>query len=203
MQALRKTVGDITGRFGGAYSARRAEAREPCGELWMALGDAGFIGINVPEEYGGGGAGLRELAAVCEETAAAGAPLLLLLVSQAISAGVIGRYGCEGQKTRWLPGLASGRSKVVFAITEPDAGSNTHELSTVAVRDGEDWLLSGTKYYISGVDEADAVLVVARTGAQRGRDPGTNKPRLSLFVVPVDTPGPGGRARRPRGPGHP
>jgi alkylation response protein AidB-like acyl-CoA dehydrogenase len=143
----------------------------------------------VPEEYGGGGAGLRELAAVCEETAAAGCPLLLLLVSQAISAEVIGRYGDEEQKTRWLPGLASGRSKVVFAITEPDAGSNTHELSTVAVRDGEDWLLSGTKYYISGVDEADAVLVVARTGAQRGRDPGTNKPRLSLFVVPVDTPG--------------
>ena len=189
MQALRKTVADITGRFGGAYYARHAEAHEPCDELWSALGEAGFIGINVPEEYGGGGAGLRELAAVCEETAAAGAPLLLLLVSQAISAEEIGRYGSEEQKTRWLPGLASGRSKVVFAITEPDAGSNTHELSTVAVRDGEDWLLSGTKYYISGVDEADAVLVVARTGTQRGRDPGTGKPRLSLFVVPVDTPG--------------
>jgi alkylation response protein AidB-like acyl-CoA dehydrogenase len=189
MQALRKTVADITGRFGGAYYARHAEAHEPCDELWSALGEAGFIGINVPEEYGGGGAGLRELAAVCEETAAAGAPLLLLLVSQAISAEVIGRYGSAEQKTRWLPGLASGRSKVVFAITEPDAGSNTHELSTVAVRDGEDWLLSGTKYYISGVDEADAVLVVARTGTQRGRDPGTGKPRLSLFVVPVDTPG--------------
>src|SRR3954467_15806743 len=189
LQALRKTVGDIAGRFGGAYYARKAEAHEPCVELWTALGEAGFIGINVPEEHGGGGAGLRELAAVCEETAAAGAPLLLLLVSQAISAEVIGRYGSEEQKTRWLPGLASGRSKVVFAITEPDAGSNTHELSTVAVRDGEDWLLSGTKYYISGVDEADAVLVVARPGAQRGREPGTNKPRLSLFVVPVDTPG--------------
>jgi alkylation response protein AidB-like acyl-CoA dehydrogenase len=189
MQALRKTVADITGRFGGAYYARHAEAHEPCSELWSALGTAGFIGINVPEEYGGGGAGLRELAAVCEETAAAGAPLLLLLVSQAISAEVISRYGSGEQKERWLPGLASGRSKVVFAITEPDAGSNTHELSTVAVRDGDDWLLSGTKYYISGVDEADAVLVVARTGAQRGRDPGTGKPRLSLFVVPVDTPG--------------
>ena len=189
LQALRKTVADITGRFGGAYYARHAEAHEPCDELWAALGEAGFIGINVPEEYGGGGAGLRELAAVCEETAAAGCPLLLLLVSQAISAEVIGRYGSAEQKARWLPGLASGRSKVVFAITEPDAGSNTHELATVAVRDGEDWLLSGTKYYISGVDEADAVLVVARTGERRGRDPGTGKPRLSLFVVPVDTPG--------------
>src|SRR3954463_1464616 len=188
-QALRKTVADITGRFGGASSSRHAEAHEPCDELWSALGEAGFIGINVPEEYGGGGAGLRGRAAGCEGAAAAGCPLLLLLVSQAISAEVIGRYGTEEQKARWLPGLASGRSKVVFAITEPDAGSNTHELSTVAVRDGEDWLLSGTKYYISGVDEADAVLVVARTGSQRGRDPGTTKPRLSLFVVPVDTPG--------------
>src|SRR3569833_2827682 len=174
MQALRKTVADITGRFGGAYYARLAEAHEPCDELWSALGEAGCIGIIVAEEYGGGGAGLRELAAVCEETAAAGAPLLLLLVSQAISAEVIGRYGSAEQKARWLPGLAAGRSKVGFAITEPDAGTNTHALSTVAVRDGEDWLLSGTKYYISGVDEADAVLVVARTGAQRGRDPGTN-----------------------------
>src|SRR3954463_15457254 len=164
MQALRKTVGDTPSRFGGAYYARHAEAHEPCDELWSALGDAGFIGINVPEEYGGGGAGLRELAAACGRTAPAGAPLLLLLVSQAISAEVFGRYGSGQQKSRWLPGLASGRSKGVFAITEPDAGSNTHELSTVAVRDGEDWLLSGTKYYISGVDEADAVLVVARTG---------------------------------------
>ena len=186
LQALRKTVADITSRFGGAYYARKAEAHEPCDELWAALAEAGFIGINVPEEYGGGGAGLRELAAVCEEVAAAGCPLLLLLVSAAISAEVIARYGSDQQKGRWLPGLAAGTSKVVFAITEPEAGSNTHELATVARRDGEDWVLSGTKHYISGVDEADAVLVVARTG---DRAAGAVKPSLSLFVVPVDTPG--------------
>ncbi|MGZ4506473.1 MAG: acyl-CoA dehydrogenase family protein [Blastococcus sp.] len=189
MQALRATVSGITAKFGGAYYARKAEAHEPCDELWAALAEAGFIGINVPEEYGGGGAGLSELAAVCEEIAAQGCPLLLLLVSQAISAEVIGRYGSEMQKQRWLPGLAAGTSKVVFAITEPDAGSNTHELATTARRDGDGWVLSGTKYYISGVDEADAVLVVARTGAERGRDTATGKARLSLFVVPVDTPG--------------
>jgi alkylation response protein AidB-like acyl-CoA dehydrogenase len=189
MQALRKTVSDITARFGGAYYARKAEAHEPCDELWAALAEAGFIGINVPEMYGGGGAGLSELAAVCEEIAAQGCPMLLLLVSAAISAEVISRYGSEGQKRRWLPGLAAGTSKVVFAITEPDAGSNTHELTTTARRDGDDWVLSGTKYYISGVDEADAILVVARTGEVAGRDAGTAKARLSLFVVPVDTPG--------------
>src|SRR3954452_7521558 len=135
LQALRKTVAEITSRFGGAYYARHAEAHEPCDELWTTLGEAGFIGINVPEEHGGGGAGLTELAAVCEETAAAGCPLLLLLVSQAISAEGIGRYGSAAQQARGLPGLAAGTSKVVFAITEPDAGSNPHELATVARRD--------------------------------------------------------------------
>lgn len=189
MEALRTTVSGIAARFGGAYYARRAEAHQPCDELWSALAEAGFVGINVPEEYGGGGAGMYELAAVCEEIAAEGCPLLLLLVSQAISAEVISRYGRDEQKQRWLPGLGAGTSKVVFAITEPDAGSNTHELSTAARRDGDDWVLTGTKYYISGVDEADAVLVVARTGETRGRDAATGRARLSLFVVPTDTPG--------------
>jgi len=88
---------------------------------------------------------------------------------------------------------------VVFAITEPDAGSNTHRLATTAVRvkgDGEaggGWRLSGTKYYISGVDEADALLVVARTGAAGDSgdsgDSGPKDPRLSLFIVPTDAPG--------------
>jgi len=71
----------------------------------------------------------------------------------------------------------------VFAITEPDAGSNTHRLSTTAVRDGDEWILNGTKYYISGVDEADALLVVTRTG---GDEKGT---QLSLFIVPTDAAG--------------
>ena len=73
----------------------------------------------------------------------------------------------------------------MFAITEPDAGSNTHQLSTTAVRDGADWLLNGTKYYISGVDGAAAILVVARTGT----DPRTGHGLLSLFLVPPDAPG--------------
>jgi alkylation response protein AidB-like acyl-CoA dehydrogenase len=184
-QAMRKTVAEIAGRFGGAYYAARAQARQPCTELWQALGEAGFIGVNLPEEYGGGGGGLTELAIVCEETAAQGCPLTLLLVSSGVSAEVIARYASPDQKQRWLPGIAAGTSKIVFAITEPDAGSNTHNLSTTARRDGDGWLLRGTKYYISGVDEADAILVVARTG----RDEATGRGRLSLFVVPADASG--------------
>jgi alkylation response protein AidB-like acyl-CoA dehydrogenase len=184
-QALRKTVAEIAGRFGGAYYAARAQARQPCTELWQALGEAGFIGVNVPEEYGGGGGGLTELAIVCEEAAAQGCPLTLLLVSSGVSAEVIARYGSPDQKRRWLPGIAAGTSKIVFAITEPDAGSNTHKLSTTASHDGDGWVLRGTKYYISGVNEADAILVVARTGQHTA----TGHERLSLFVVPVDAPG--------------
>jgi alkylation response protein AidB-like acyl-CoA dehydrogenase len=184
-QALRKTVGEIAGRFGGAYYAARAQAREPCTELWQALGEAGFIGVNLPEEYGGGGGGLAELAIVCEETAAQGCPLTLLLVSSGVSGEVLARYGSPQCKQRWLPGIAAGTLVMVFAITEPDAGSNTHKLSTTASRDGADWVLRGTKYYISGVNEAEAILVVARTGL----DEVTGHGRLSLFVVPTDAPG--------------
>jgi len=181
---LRAAVAAIARDFGPKYYAARAAEHRPCTELWATLGEQGFIGVNVPLEHGGGGGGLSELAIVCEELAAQGTPLLLLLVSAAISAEVIAEFGTEEQRKTWLPGLAAGTSKVVFAITEPDAGSNTHRLTTAAVRDGDDWLLSGTKYYISGVDEASALLVVAKTGT--GED-GTA--RLSLFLVPANAPG--------------
>ena len=189
-RALRTAVAEIARDFGPAYYAEHAARREPCQELWLALGRAGFLGVNIPAEYGGGGGGLVELEIVCEEIAAQGTPLLLLLVSSAISAEVIAEFGTGEQKKRHLPGLADGTSKVVFAITEPDAGSNTHKLSTTAVRDGDDWLLSGTKYYISGVEESDAVLVVARTPATTDNSTTDNsKMRLSLFVVPTGIPG--------------
>ncbi len=181
---LRASVAKITAGFGAGYYQERAATGGRTTELWEALGDAGFIGVNLPERFGGGGGGIAELAVVCEETAAAGCPLLLLLVSSAISGEIITRYGLDEQQERWLPGLASGREKMVFAITEPDAGSNSHRISTTAVRDGETWVLSGAKYYISGIDEAPRVLVVARTGTgSQGRA------ELSLFVVDTDAVG--------------
>ena len=184
-RAIREAVAKIAAPYGGAYYTQHAEAHIPTDELWRALGRQGFIGINIPEEFGGGGAGLAELALVCEETAAQGAPLLLLLVSSAISGEVLARYGSPAQQQEWLPPMATGERKVVFAITEPDAGSNTHQLSTSATRDGDEWVLRGTKYYISGVNEADALVVVARTGT----DPATGRGRMSLFLVPTASPG--------------
>lgn len=181
---LRSAVADIAGSFGSEYYLRCAREGRHTQELWAALGEAGFLGVNVAEAYGGGGGGLVELSAVCEEAAAQGTPLLLVLVSAAISAEVIGEFGSEELRKRWLPGLADGSTKVVFAITEPDAGSNTHRMATHAERDGDHWVLNGTKHYISGTDDAEAVLVVARSG----RKPDGNA-LLSLFVVPVDSPG--------------
>jgi alkylation response protein AidB-like acyl-CoA dehydrogenase len=179
-RALRAAVAEVAASFGHDYYTRKAEAREPTTELWSALGKQGYLGVNIPAEFGGGDAGLSELAVVCEETAAQGTPLLLTLVSCGISAEVIAAYGTPEQKREWLPRLATGEAMVVFAITEPDAGTNTHRLATTATRDEAtgDYVLRGQKYYISGVDQAEAILVVARTGTD---DEG--RAELSLFIV--------------------
>jgi len=185
LQMLREAVGSIASKFGHEYYVEKAHADQRTDELWSAVAEAGFLGVNVPEEYGGGGGGITELAAVGEELAAAGCPLLVIVVSPAICATIIAKFGTEGQRQRWLPGFATGELKMAFAITEPDAGSNSHNLSLTATKDGDLYRLNGSKYYISGVDECQAILVVTRSGV----DPDTGRGRLSLFVVDTDTPG--------------
>lgn len=184
---IREAVRQISAAHGLREYADRGRTNEPQTELWEELGDAGFIGINVPEQFGGGGAGMSELAVVAEASASAGCPLLLLLVSSAISVEILARYGSAEQKQQWLTKLAGGRTKMAFAITEPDAGSNSHRITTTArpADDGTgDWLISGQKYYISGVEESAAILTVTRTGTdERGRA------AISLFIVPTDAPG--------------
>jgi alkylation response protein AidB-like acyl-CoA dehydrogenase len=182
---LRAAVRDITAGYGLGDYAEHAKTSTPQTELWAELGKAGFIGINVPERFGGGGAGMSELAVVAEESAAEGCPLLLLLVSSAISVEVLSRHGSQAQQERWLTEMADGSIKMAFAITEPDAGSNSHRIATTARPDGDGYLISGSKYYISGVDESAAILTVAATGV----DPLTGRAQLSLFIVPTDTPG--------------
>jgi alkylation response protein AidB-like acyl-CoA dehydrogenase len=181
---LRAAVADIGASFGHEYFRARAVAGEKTDELWQAVADPGFLSVHLPEQYGGGGAGLSELVVVSEELAAEGCPLLLVLVSAGICAELVARFGTDAQRTRWLPGLCRGE-KMVFAITEPDAGSNSHNLATTATRDGDVYRVRGTKTYISGVDEAPAVLVVVRTGV----DADTGRGTLSLLVVDTDAPG--------------
>ena len=184
-KAIRESVQAIAGPYDHAWYVDRARNGQKVDELWKAVGEAGFVGVNLPEEYGGGGMGIEELSIVAEELAALGSPLLMMIVSPAICGSVIAQFGSTDQKDRWLPGLATGDIKMAFAITEPDAGSNSHLISTAARRDGDEWVLNGKKYYCSGVDEADAVLVVARTSM----DDSSGRARLSLFIVPTDNPG--------------
>ena len=183
-RALRAAAADLGARYGYGYFMRQARSGGRLTELWRETGRLGFLGVNLPEAYGGGGAGMYELAVVLEELAAAGCGLLLMVVSPAICGTIIARFGTPEQRARWLPPLASGESIMAFGITEPDAGSNSHKLTTVATRDGDTWVLTGRKIYISGVDEADAVLIVGRTA-----DAKTGKLRPALFVVPTDTAG--------------
>lgn len=182
--ALRQTVADLGKKFGPAYMREKIAAGQGPHELWRAAGDLGLIGVNIAEEYGGGGAGMYELGIVAEELSAVGSPLLMLVVSPAINGTIISKFGTEEQKQRWLPGIASGRTIAAFAITEPDAGSNSHRITTTARRDGGDWLISGQKTFISGVELADVILVVART-----EDSKTGKLRPALFLMPTDSPG--------------
>jgi alkylation response protein AidB-like acyl-CoA dehydrogenase len=182
--ALRDAVKKLAGSYGHAYVAEKTSKGEKLTELWQDMGKHGFIGVNIPEEYGGGGGGMADLAAVLEEASAAGAPLLMMVVSPAIVGTIITRCGTDEQKQRWLPQIADGSMIVAFAITEPDAGSNSHQITTTATKDGDEWVLKGQKVFISGVDEADAVLIVSRTA-----DAKTGKLKPALFLVPTDAEG--------------
>jgi alkylation response protein AidB-like acyl-CoA dehydrogenase len=181
-QALRDSVRGLARKFGVEYAVERSRRGEPLTELWQAMGAAGFLGVNLPEEYGGGGAGIYELALVLEEVSTAGAPLIMMVVSPAIVGTVLARYGTQEQRQRWLPGIASGSTVVAFGITEPDAGSNSHKLTTTAHRDGSDWVLNGRKTFVTGVPNADAVLIV-------GRIQDSERLRPAMFLVPRETPG--------------
>jgi alkylation response protein AidB-like acyl-CoA dehydrogenase len=174
---MRRTVAAIAGDFGPAYMRRQSAAEEPPTELWDALASRGFLGVNLPERYGGGGLGMSALAAVAEEISAAGCSLLLIVVSPAIVGSILVRHGTEEQREQWLPGIAAGTTRVAFAITEPDAGSNSHQISTAARRDDGGYRLSGQKTYISGVEDAQAILVVAR---KRNEDGSLGLPLLAI-----------------------
>jgi alkylation response protein AidB-like acyl-CoA dehydrogenase len=174
-KALRAAVSALGKRHGRDYD------REA---LWAEAAKLGYLGVNLPEEYGGGGGGIAELSIVLEELGAAGCPLLMMVVSPAICGTVIARFGTDAQKQEWLPALADGTRTMAFGITEPDAGSNSHRITTTARKDGSDWLLTGRKVFISGVDLADATLVVGRTEDSR-----TGRLRPALFIVPREAPG--------------
>jgi alkylation response protein AidB-like acyl-CoA dehydrogenase len=182
---LREAVYGIASDFGPEYMREKVAAEQPPSELWQALAERGYLGVNIPEDYDGGGRGMTELAAVGEEISRAGCSLLLIVVSPAIAGSVLARHATPEQKDRWLRGIGRGDLRIAFAITEPDAGTNTHNLATRAEKRNGSWYLKGTKTFISGVEDSQALLVVARTGTNEESGRGL----LSLFIVDVDSPG--------------
>jgi alkylation response protein AidB-like acyl-CoA dehydrogenase len=184
---LRESVGKLVGSFGRRYFQDVVRQKAKPVELWDAMAKAGYLGVHISEQYGGGagnGSGLADYNVVVEESAAQGCPMLSLVIGS-ICAPIIEQHGSEALKNLWLPGLADGSMRLAFAITEPNAGTNTHKVSTLAKRDGTGWKLSGTKYWTSAVDESDSIMVVAR-GEELDE---AGRAHLSLFIVKANAPG--------------
>jgi butyryl-CoA dehydrogenase len=148
----------------------------------LQMGELGLFGLPFPEEYGGAGAGLLTLAIAIEEIARIDASLAITLeAGVGLGANPIYRFGTEEQKQRWLPDLVAGRALAAFGLTEPDAGSDAGATRTKAVPDGNEWVINGTKAFItnSGTEITSLITVTAKTGEKE----------ISSFIVPAGTPG--------------
>ena len=184
-KAIRESVAGIVSRYGQEYFLERGRSGQGIEELWKDLGASGLLGVHLPEEYGGGGGGMAEAVVVVEELAANGMPMLIWVISPAMCGSILALHGSEALKQEWLPGIADGSRKMAFGLTEPDAGSNSHRVATTARRTDTGWKISGSKYYISAVDQAEAILLVTKDVDESTPE----KSALSLFVVPTNSPG--------------
>ncbi|HEY2519002.1 MAG TPA: acyl-CoA dehydrogenase family protein [Streptosporangiaceae bacterium] len=179
---------EVVREFLAREVAPHAEAWEAAGivdrEVYRAAGKHGVIGFNVPEQFGGGGvADFRFNAIVAEELAVAGPGTPAFTLHNDIVAPYLITLGSPEQQQRWLPGFAAGDLIGAIAMSEPGAGSDLAGVRTHAERDGGDWILSGSKTFISSGINADLVIVVTRT------DPTAGHRGFSLLVVERDMPG--------------
>ncbi|XCM33054.1 acyl-CoA dehydrogenase family protein [Streptomyces parvus] len=148
------------------------------------LGELGFLGLTVPEEYGGSGGDHLSYCLVTEELGRGDSSVRgIVSVSLGLVAKTIASWGSEEQKRQWLPRLTSGEAIGCFGLTEPGTGSDAGNLVTRAVRDGGDYVVNGTKMFITNGTWADVVLLFARTNDSPGHR------GVSAFLVPTDTPG--------------
>ena len=164
------------------------------GSVWEALGTGKAVGAAIPVDDGGLGLGLTGLAAVLEELAAADLGDMVPILTNMAALPLV-RHGSPGLRAEILPAVASGNLRLAFAVTEQEAGSNVFAARTMAAADGDDFVLTGEKHYISGVDLAQAILILARTTRGRGRPAG----RLGPDGRAVHVPGRSGQRRAPLG----
>jgi alkylation response protein AidB-like acyl-CoA dehydrogenase len=159
-------------------------------ELWEDMGEAGILGALVPETYGGTGLGLLGMAIAMEEFSAHGLGNAFCVLTSMANMAIL-RGGTDEQKQEWLPRMAGGAVKCAFAITEPDAGTNSFNMRTLAERDGDVYRLRGSKGWITGADVATHILVVVRTippaEIERKGLPRTHG--MGLFLIDADAKG--------------
>ncbi|WP_456467692.1 acyl-CoA dehydrogenase family protein, partial [Archaeoglobus sp.] len=180
---------DIAKDFPPEYWREKEEKGEFAEEFFKAISDAGFMGIVIPEEYGGGGYGMTELLIAMEELAANGcgmAGIWYMVLTEVFGALTIVRHGTEEHKEKYLPKIAKGEMEFCMALTEPDAGTNTLAIRTTAVKDGDEWVINGNKIFISGADRAKGMLIIARTTPREKAEKRTHGISLFLADLPND-----------------
>lgn len=152
-------------------------------DAWLAAGEFGMLGVLVPEEYGGLGADFRYERAIMEAFAERGLEGWGVPVHNMIAAPYLIEHGTPAQKAQWLPKVVSGEVILAIAMSEPGAGSDLQGMRTRAVRDGDEWVINGSKVFISNGQMADLILLCAKT------DMGDGKDKISIFLVEGDRPG--------------
>ncbi|WP_329530352.1 acyl-CoA dehydrogenase family protein [Streptomyces sp. NBC_01450] len=179
--AFRRTVRSLVERSVTPHLEEWEEARLIDRSVWKAAAAAGVLGLRIPERFGGAGADdYRFRCVIQEELAEVGAAALAsgFSINEDIVASYLVRFGTDEQRERWLPGMAAGEVVASIAMTEPGGGSDLRGIRTTARREGTEWVLNGTKTFITSGSSSDLVIVAARTGEAAGRS------RLSLFLVP-------------------
>jgi len=158
---------------------------EPTREIWEAMGDLGLLGVSIPDEVGGVGGTFKDEAIVCEEMSYALCASPALAVHSTIVMPYLEHYGTKAQQERYIPEMTAGRCIGSIGMTEPDAGSDLQGIRTTAKKDGSDWIINGSKIYITNGWLTDLCVVVAKTNLDAKRA----AHGVSLFLVDSDTPG--------------
>ncbi|MER6096226.1 acyl-CoA dehydrogenase family protein [Streptomyces sp. NPDC001728] len=183
-EAVRRLAVDFVAREVTPHAVAWDRAEEVDRAIVKKLGAVGFLGLTIPEEYGGSGGDHLAYCLVTEELGRGDSSVRgIVSVSLGLVAKTVAAWGDEAQKREWLPRLASGEALGCFGLTEPGTGSDAGNLATRAVRDGDDYLVSGSKMFITNGTWADVVLLFARTDDTPGHR------GVSAFLVPADTPG--------------
>ncbi|MFI9294088.1 acyl-CoA dehydrogenase family protein [Streptomyces gardneri] len=183
-EAVRRLAEDFVAREVTPHAVAWDRAEEVDRAIVKKLGAVGFLGLTIPEEYGGSGGDHLAYCLVTEELGRGDSSVRgIVSVSLGLVAKTLATWGTEEQKQAWLPRLASGEALGCFGLTEPGTGSDAGNLTTRAVRDGDDYVVSGTKMFITNGTWADLVLLFARTNDTPGHK------GVSAFLVPTDTPG--------------